>query len=102
MTGTIGGSFEGPSHDRLVYVTTCLIGQQVEVQVKDGSIYSGIFHATNTEKDFGMILYFHFILILVVLKTFFVFLWHNLEDSCFLCFILFFNGMDRILTIVLL
>ncbi|KAF7814078.1 polyadenylate-binding protein-interacting protein 3-like isoform X1 [Senna tora] len=56
VTGTISGSFEGPSRDRLVYVTTCLIGQQVEVQVKNGSVYSGIFHATNTEKDFGIIL----------------------------------------------
>ncbi|XP_054784825.1 polyadenylate-binding protein-interacting protein 3-like isoform X2 [Prosopis cineraria] len=47
---------DGPSHDRLVYVTSCLIGQQVEVHVKNGSIYSGIFHATNTERDFGIIL----------------------------------------------
>jgi len=44
-------------HDRLVYVTTCLIGQQVQVQVKNGSIYSGIFHATDTHKDFGMFFY---------------------------------------------
>lgn len=54
VTGSKGGSYESPSHDRLVYVTTCLIGHQVEVQVKNGSIYSGIFHATNTDKDFGM------------------------------------------------
>ncbi|KAK7294408.1 hypothetical protein RJT34_17297 [Clitoria ternatea] len=51
-----GGNYESPSRDRLVYLTTCLIGQQVEVQVKNGSIYSGIFHATNTDKDFGIIL----------------------------------------------
>lgn len=51
VTGNIG---DGHSHDRLVYFTACLIGQQVEVHVKDGSIYSGIFHATNAEKDFGM------------------------------------------------
>nr|KYP63669.1 Ataxin-2 isogeny [Cajanus cajan] len=50
------GSYGTPSHDRLVYLTTCLIGQHVEVQVKNGSIYSGIFHATNTDKDFGIIL----------------------------------------------
>ncbi|KAL5156737.1 Polyadenylate-binding protein-interacting protein 3 [Glycine soja] len=56
VTGSKGGSYESPSHDRLVYVTTCLIGHQVEVQVKNGSIYSGIFHATNTDKDFGIIL----------------------------------------------
>ncbi|RHN76231.1 putative LsmAD domain, ataxin 2, SM domain-containing protein [Medicago truncatula] len=51
-----GQSKDGSSHDRLVYVTTCLIGQQVEIQVKNGSIYSGIFHATDTDKDFGIIL----------------------------------------------
>ncbi|KAK7402246.1 hypothetical protein VNO78_14357 [Psophocarpus tetragonolobus] len=56
VTGSKGSSYESPSHDRLVYVTTCLIGQHVEVQVKNGSIYSGIFHATNTDKDFGIIL----------------------------------------------
>ncbi|CAK8535957.1 unnamed protein product [Lathyrus sativus] len=56
ITDTKDGSYESPSHDRLVYLTTCLIGQQVEVQVKNGSIYSGIFHATNTDKDFGIIL----------------------------------------------
>ncbi|XP_050873883.1 polyadenylate-binding protein-interacting protein 3 isoform X2 [Lathyrus oleraceus] len=56
VTSSKGGSYESPSRDRLVYLTTCLIGQQVEVQVKNGSIYSGIFHATNTEKDFGIIL----------------------------------------------
>ena len=61
MTGSKGGSRESPSHDRLVYVTTCLIGQHVEVQVKNGSIYSGIFHATNTDKDFGMFCNIHFI-----------------------------------------
>ncbi|KAK9078370.1 hypothetical protein SSX86_002427 [Deinandra increscens subsp. villosa] len=54
-TGNKGGS-ESPSHDRLVYLTTCLIGHQVEVQVIDGSLFSGIFHATNAEKDFGIIL----------------------------------------------
>lgn len=54
MTGNKSGSDESPSHDRLVYLTTCLIGHQVEVQVKNGSIYSGIFHATDTDKDFGM------------------------------------------------
>lgn len=55
-TGTKSGNYESPSRDRLVYLTTCLIGHHVEVQVKNGSIYSGIFHATNAEKDFGIIL----------------------------------------------
>lgn len=54
MTGGKLGGYGSPSHDRMVYLATCLIGHHVEVQVKDGSVYSGIFHATNAEKDFGM------------------------------------------------
>ncbi|XVE88654.1 hypothetical protein DITRI_Ditri19aG0086800 [Diplodiscus trichospermus] len=50
------GGYESNSRDRLVYLTTCLIGHQVEVHVKNGSIYTGIFHATDAEKDFGIIL----------------------------------------------
>ncbi|KAE9600414.1 hypothetical protein Lal_00045506 [Lupinus albus] len=56
VTGSKGGSYESPSHDRLVYIATCLIGHLVEVQVKNGSVYSGIFHSTNADKDFGIIL----------------------------------------------
>lgn len=47
---------DSPSRERLVYLTTCLIGHQVDVQVIDGSVYSGIFHATNADNDFGIIL----------------------------------------------
>lgn len=56
--GTVkkGVGYESPLCDRLVYLTTCLLGHHVEVQVKNGSIYSGIFHAANAEKDFGIIL----------------------------------------------
>ncbi|XP_073064528.1 polyadenylate-binding protein-interacting protein 4-like isoform X3 [Primulina eburnea] len=50
-----GGGLELPPCDRLIYLSACLIGHQVEVQVLDGSIFSGIFHATNTE-DFGIVL----------------------------------------------
>ncbi|XP_027907708.1 polyadenylate-binding protein-interacting protein 3-like [Vigna unguiculata] len=56
VTDSKGVSYGSPSHDRLVYLTSCLIGQHVEAQVKNGSIYSGIFHATNTDKDYGIIL----------------------------------------------
>ncbi|KAM1714227.1 hypothetical protein ACFX12_024861 [Malus domestica] len=55
-TGRKSGNSESPSRDRLVYMTTCLIGHNVEVQVENGSVYSGIFHATNAERDFGIIL----------------------------------------------
>ncbi|KAK9666333.1 hypothetical protein RND81_14G177900 [Saponaria officinalis] len=51
-----GAGHESPSRDRLVYLTTCLIGLHVDVHVKNGSVYSGIFHATNADKDFGIIL----------------------------------------------
>ncbi|KAL1212072.1 Polyadenylate-binding protein-interacting protein 4 [Cardamine amara subsp. amara] len=50
------GSLERLSRDRLVYLTTCKIGHMVEVHLKNGSVYSGIFHAADVEKDFGIIL----------------------------------------------
>lgn len=53
MTGSKIGGHGSPSHDRLVYITTCFIGHHVEVHVKNGSIYSGIFHAASADKDFG-------------------------------------------------
>ncbi|XVF25190.1 hypothetical protein REPUB_Repub13aG0192000 [Reevesia pubescens] len=56
MAGGKTGGYESSSRDRLVYLTTCLIGHPVEVHVKSGSIYTGIFHATDAEKDFGIIL----------------------------------------------
>ncbi|XP_015865839.3 polyadenylate-binding protein-interacting protein 4 isoform X1 [Ziziphus jujuba] len=54
--GTKVGGYESSSRDRLMYLATCFIGHHVEVQVKNGSIYSGIFHATNGEKEFGITL----------------------------------------------
>ncbi|XP_062223310.1 polyadenylate-binding protein-interacting protein 4-like [Phragmites australis] len=44
------------SRDRLIYVLTQLIGHHVDVHVKNGSVISGIFHATDSDKDFGVIL----------------------------------------------
>ncbi|KAK9102486.1 hypothetical protein Sjap_019740 [Stephania japonica] len=59
-TGAVNGGkvkgHESPQRDRLIYLTTCLIGHHVEVHVKNGSVFSGIFHCTNAEKDFGVIL----------------------------------------------
>lgn len=54
LAGSKDGSFGSSSHDRLVYLTACFIGHHVDVQVKNGSVYSGIFHSSNTDKDFGM------------------------------------------------
>lgn len=57
ITGSsIGGESESLSRDRLVYLTTCLIGHHVEVQVTNGSVFSGIFHASNADGDFGIVL----------------------------------------------
>jgi hypothetical protein len=47
------GSLKRLSLDRLVYFTTCKIGHHVEVHLRNGSVYTGIFHAANVEKDFG-------------------------------------------------
>ncbi|GBG65757.1 hypothetical protein CBR_g52348 [Chara braunii] len=55
--GRSGASvMERPMHDRFLFMTMCLIGQTVEVQVKNGSVYQGIFHTANTERDFGVVL----------------------------------------------
>lgn len=57
MNGSRVVGFDGPSRDRLVYSTMFLRGHRVEVQVKDGSMYSGIFHAASIGKDMGNVLY---------------------------------------------
>ncbi|KAJ4836846.1 hypothetical protein Tsubulata_018475, partial [Turnera subulata] len=50
------GGFESPSRDRLVYLSACLIGHTVEVQLKNGSVYCGTCYTTNVEKEFAIIL----------------------------------------------
>uniref|UniRef100_A0A0D6QRJ7 LsmAD domain-containing protein n=1 Tax=Araucaria cunninghamii TaxID=56994 RepID=A0A0D6QRJ7_ARACU len=50
------GGHGRPLQDRFVFVMACLIGQHVDVQVKNGSIFSGIFHSTNIDKDYGVVL----------------------------------------------
>lgn len=52
--GPVGG-YESP-RDCLMYLAVCLIGHPVEVHMKNGSVYTGIFHATDGEKDFGILL----------------------------------------------
>ncbi|XP_068668408.1 polyadenylate-binding protein-interacting protein 4 isoform X2 [Aristolochia californica] len=42
--------------DALLFTTMCIIGLPVEVQVKDGAIYSGIFHTACVEEDYGIVL----------------------------------------------
>lgn len=54
--GGKAGTTINPSRDRLIYVISYLLGLRVEVHVRNGSIISGIFHATNAEKDFAIVL----------------------------------------------
>ncbi|CAN8288036.1 unnamed protein product [Cochlearia groenlandica] len=54
--GGEAGNFDSPSYNPFLYLTTCMIGHQVEVHLKDGSVYSGIFHASDTENNFGIVL----------------------------------------------
>lgn len=50
------GVYESPSRDRLVYLSTCLIGHPVEVHLKNGSVYSGTCYTTNVEKELAIVL----------------------------------------------
>jgi hypothetical protein len=43
-------------YDRTVYATMNLVGRVVQVQVKSGEVYEGIFHTACTEKGFGVVL----------------------------------------------
>ncbi|XP_047333796.1 polyadenylate-binding protein-interacting protein 4-like isoform X2 [Impatiens glandulifera] len=42
--------------DALLFTTMCIIGFPVDVHVKDGSIYSGIFHTASVHNDYGVVL----------------------------------------------
>ncbi|KAH7284905.1 hypothetical protein KP509_33G002100 [Ceratopteris richardii] len=53
---TIEAIMGSESREHLIILTACLIGQLVEVQVKNGSIYSGIFHTASAEKDYGIVI----------------------------------------------
>ncbi|KAF5727962.1 hypothetical protein HS088_TW21G00102 [Tripterygium wilfordii] len=50
------GEEEASLNEALLYVTLCMIGFPVDVQVKDGSVFSGIFHTTSVDKEFGIVL----------------------------------------------
>ncbi|XP_031248169.1 uncharacterized protein LOC116105948 [Pistacia vera] len=42
--------------EALLFATMCIIGLPVDVHVKDGSVYSGIFYTASVEKDYGIVL----------------------------------------------
>lgn len=42
-------------NDALLLTTMCLIGLPVDVHIKDGSVYSGIFHTASVHDPYGML-----------------------------------------------
>lgn len=42
--------------EALLFATMCLIGLPVEVHIKDGSVYSGIFHTACLHNEYGVVL----------------------------------------------
>ncbi|KAL0550054.1 hypothetical protein IC582_014552 [Cucumis melo] len=42
--------------EALLFATMCLIGLPVEVHIKDGSVYSGIFHTACVDNEYGVVL----------------------------------------------
>ncbi|GMI63746.1 hypothetical protein like AT5G54920 [Hibiscus trionum] len=40
----------------LLFATMSIIGLQVDAHLKDGSVYSGIFHTASVEKEYGIVL----------------------------------------------
>ncbi|KAG4203949.1 hypothetical protein ERO13_A04G017100v2 [Gossypium hirsutum] len=43
-------------NEALLFATISIIGLQVDVHLKDGSVYSGIFHTASVEKEYGIVL----------------------------------------------
>ncbi|XP_008226921.2 PREDICTED: uncharacterized protein LOC103326469 [Prunus mume] len=42
--------------EALLFATMCIIGLPVDVHVKDGSVYSGIFYTASVENEYGIVL----------------------------------------------
>ncbi|CAN1800528.1 Polyadenylate-binding protein-interacting protein 4 [Linum perenne] len=42
--------------EALLIATMCIIGLPVDVHIRDGSVYSGIFHTAYGDKDYGVVL----------------------------------------------
>ncbi|OAY28514.1 uncharacterized protein LOC110602412 isoform X3 [Manihot esculenta] len=47
---------ESSLSEALLFAIMCIIGLPVDVHVRDGSVYSGIFYTASVDKDFGIIL----------------------------------------------
>lgn len=40
--------------EALLFATMCIIGLPVDVHVRDGSVYSAIFHTASVENEYGV------------------------------------------------
>ncbi|KAF8082154.1 hypothetical protein N665_0845s0012 [Sinapis alba] len=49
-------SSSSPLNDTLFIATMCIIGLQVHVHVKDGSVFSGLFYTASFDNGFGIVL----------------------------------------------
>ncbi|XP_020109498.1 uncharacterized protein LOC109724921 isoform X1 [Ananas comosus] len=55
-TTTTTTPLETLASDALLFATMCVVGLPVEVQVRDGSLFSGVFHTASLDKGFGVVL----------------------------------------------
>lgn len=62
--------------EAMLFATMCIIGLPVDVHVKDGSVYSGIFYTASVEKDYGEFFYFF------IYFEVWSFSWHHLALVC--------------------
>ncbi|KAK4341849.1 hypothetical protein RND71_037665 [Anisodus tanguticus] len=46
----------GTLNDALLFTTMCIIGLPVDVYIKDGAVYSGIFHTACVDDDYAIVL----------------------------------------------
>ncbi|KAM1041728.1 hypothetical protein TB2_030423 [Malus domestica] len=53
---TISSSSSSSLSEALLFATMCIIGLPVDVHVKDGSVYSGIFYTASVETEYGIVL----------------------------------------------
>lgn len=53
---TSSSSSSSSLSEALIFATLCIIGLPVDVHVKDGSIYTGIFHTACVEEEYGIVL----------------------------------------------
>ncbi|XP_060186895.1 uncharacterized protein LOC132616490 [Lycium barbarum] len=49
-------SVNGTLNDALLFTTMCIIGLPVDVYIKDGAVYSGIFHTACVDDDYAIVL----------------------------------------------